>query len=605
MNALAELLDGIAAHGSALVCGVTVVLAIGVLAVLCCRSATLRRSAALWTLAASVLYLVAAVLPLPRWHLSWNTVASAPSQSEIDPSDRRVVAPPQPTPPREPVTLLKAEMPATAVSPTQPAAAELAPGSSSLPWRWDRQLAGLWLAAAAVFLLYALIGWARLWWLLRQAKPAPADLAAQLPQGRLLLLDRDLRPFAAGVFRPVVVLPRSLLTKDRGMALALLRHEAAHLRHHDPLLQAFLACLAVILGCHPLFWWLRREVRFQSERLADELASASGRAAYARQLLSFAEQSGPVLAVPGVVSVFSRPSELYRRIQMLLQHDRVGTVPSRWQAISMAFMAMLLACGSALTFGAPAAAQQPAAPAAVAQDPQAQDPLAQAVDPQALAAEVKRLQGLLAAATAAGHLREYKVQRGDSLQKIATAMLGDAQMADQILAVNPGIKPDRLKVGQMLLLPPVNRQQRVFLPGEDGLPGMSVPVTLSTPPAAGAPSASAAAAAAAGAADLVSRYVDLVSERDHAAQQAKNLKVLFEAGRAQQAEATLAQARSEAMAKKIMVMQRLLHGEIRATESELRWLESKLRDADKVEKLRLDIEIQRAKARMDVLHSVL
>jgi beta-lactamase regulating signal transducer with metallopeptidase domain/LysM repeat protein len=605
MNAFEELLDGIAAHGSALVCGVTVVLAIGVLSVLCCRSAAWRRSAALWTLAASVLYLVAAVLPLPRWHLSWNTVAGAPSQSEIDPSELRVVAPPQPAPPREPVTLLKAEIPAMAVSPAQPAAAELAPGSSSLPWRWDRLLAGLWLAAAAVFLLYALIGWARLWWLLRQAKPAPADLAAQLPQGRLLLLDRDLRPFAAGMFRPVVVLPRSLLTKDRGMALALLRHEAAHLQHRDPLLQAFLACLAVILGCHPLFWWLRREVRFQSERLADELASASGRAAYARQLLSFAEQSGPVLAVPGVVSVFSRPSELYRRIQMLLQHDRVGTVPSRWQAISMVFMAILLACGSALTFGAPAAAQQPAAPAAVAQDPQAQDPLAQAVDPQALAAEVKRLQGLLAAATAAGHLREYTVQRGDTLPKIATAMLGDAQMADQILAVNPGIKPERLLVGQKLLLPPANRQQRVFLPGEDGLPGMSVPVTLSTPPAAGAPSASAAAAAAAGAADLVSRYVDLVSERDHAAQQAQNLKVLFEAGRAQQGEATLAQARSEAMAKKIMVMQRLLHGEIRATESELRWLESKLRDADKVERLRLDIEIQRAKARMDVLHSVL
>lgn len=605
MNTLAELLDGIAKHGSTLVCGVTVVLAIGILCVLCIRSAALRRSAALWTLAASALYLVAAVLPLPRWQPSWNDVASAPNQSEIDQSELMEVATPQPLPTPDPVTLVTAATPAMAVPAALPVAAELAPGSGSLPWRWDRLLAGLWLAAAVVFLLYALIGWARLWWLLRQAKPAPADLSVQLPQGRLLLSDRDLRPFAAGVLRPVVVLPRSLLTKDRGMALALLRHEAAHLQHHDPLLQALLACLAVILGCHPLFWWLRREVRFQSERLADELASASGRAAYARQLLSFAEQSSPVLAVPGVVSVFSRPSELYRRIQMLLQHDRVGTVPSRLQAVSMAFMAMMLAVGAAFTFGAPVAAQQPAAPDAVAQDPKAQDPQTHAVDLQALAAEVKRLQGLLAAATAAGHLREYTVKNGDSMQRIATAMLGDAQLADQILAVNPGIKPERLLVGQKLLLPPAKTQQRVFLPGEDGLPAMSVPVTLNTPPAAAAPSASAAAAAAAGAADLVSRYVDLVSERDHAVQQAQNLKVLFEAGRAQQGEATLAQARSEAMAKKIMVMQRLLRGEIRATESELRWLESKLRDADKVERLRLDIEIQRAKARMDVLHSVL
>jgi len=601
MNGVTVLLDGIAEHGRVLLCGVSVVLAISVAVVVCCRSPAMRRSAALWGLAASAMYLLAAVLPLPRWQAQWPAAAVTPvlPRSEVassaDPAN-------QPAPRWNPESGTPAEI---AAAPELTAStAPVAKSSAVLlteppPWRWGRLLAAIWLLSASWLALYGLIGWLRLQWLLRRAEPAPQALAALVSSGRLLLLDRAIRPFAAGVFRPVVVLPRSLLANQPDLADVLLRHEAAHLQHRDPLLQSLLACLAVVLGCHPLFWWLRREVRFQSERLADEVAATVDRAAYARHLLSFAERPSPELAAPGAVSVFRRPSELYRRIQMLLQHDRVYSSPTRRQTSVMACLALLLAVGSALTLGVPLAAQQPAASPA-------QDPEPTAADLRALTEEVKRLQGLLAAATAAGHLREYTVQRGDTLPKIAATALGHADLAPQIQAANPGIDPQRLKIGQKLLLPPAERQQRVFLPGADGLPTTSVPVALTMPSAAGAtPSASPAGATAAAAAELVSRYIDLVTEREPAAQQARNLKVLFEAGRAQAGEAQLAQARHEGIEKKILVVRLLLEGEIEATMSELRWLESQLRDADKVGKMRVDIEIQRAKARMQVLRSVL
>ena len=47
----------------------------------------------------------------------------------------------------------------------------------------------------------------------------------------------------------------------------------------------------------------------------------------------------------------------------------------------------------------------------------------------------------------------YVVQKGDTLSSIARARLGGSDRACEITKLNPGIKPDELKPGQILVLP--------------------------------------------------------------------------------------------------------------------------------------------------------
>lgn len=47
----------------------------------------------------------------------------------------------------------------------------------------------------------------------------------------------------------------------------------------------------------------------------------------------------------------------------------------------------------------------------------------------------------------------YVVQKGDTLSSIAKTRLGGGERACEITKLNPGIKPDELKPGQLLVLP--------------------------------------------------------------------------------------------------------------------------------------------------------
>jgi len=49
--------------------------------------------------------------------------------------------------------------------------------------------------------------------------------------------------------------------------------------------------------------------------------------------------------------------------------------------------------------------------------------------------------------------RTYTVRSGDSLSRIAAAQLGNADRHGEILALNPGVRPEKLSIGQVLRLP--------------------------------------------------------------------------------------------------------------------------------------------------------
>jgi len=49
--------------------------------------------------------------------------------------------------------------------------------------------------------------------------------------------------------------------------------------------------------------------------------------------------------------------------------------------------------------------------------------------------------------------RSYTVQKGDTLWSISVRMLGNGQRWREIVDLNPGLEPTKLRIGQVILIP--------------------------------------------------------------------------------------------------------------------------------------------------------
>jgi beta-lactamase regulating signal transducer with metallopeptidase domain len=186
--------------------------------------------------------------------------------------------------------------PAKAVAPAaQPAMFWIATATAAAPatveaWgstadAWLPTVVAMWAAGACVFCLRMALGVA---WIqrLRDAAQPPAQaqwqtrldaLVARFGLKRpvaLCLVDGIDSPASAGWWRPVVLLPASLLTRmPVELIEALLAHELAHVRRHDYLVNLLQGLVEALLFYHPVVWWLSRQVRIEREHVADRLAA--------------------------------------------------------------------------------------------------------------------------------------------------------------------------------------------------------------------------------------------------------------------------------------------------------------------------------------------
>jgi protocatechuate 3,4-dioxygenase beta subunit len=188
------------------------------------------------------------------------------------------------------------------------------------------------------------------------------------PLPDLRLSDRLAQPVAVGLLRPSIILPSLLTNQPPESRLdAALAHEWAHIRNRDLWLIALSRLLMPILFAHPAYWWLRGRIRDDQEILADAAASTDGRADYASVLLSWAlaAPDRPRLAVAGSLALWERPSQLKRRIVVLLDHDfRVEmTCPRWWRVAVRSAMALAVLALSVISFRPVALAQAPDDPA--------------------------------------------------------------------------------------------------------------------------------------------------------------------------------------------------------------------------------------------------
>jgi len=81
-------------------------------------------------------------------------------------------------------------------------------------------------------------------------------------------------PVSAGWWRPLVLLPASLITRmPTDLIEALLAHELAHIRRHDYLVNLLQNTIEALLFYHPVVWWLSHCIRVEREVIADQLAT--------------------------------------------------------------------------------------------------------------------------------------------------------------------------------------------------------------------------------------------------------------------------------------------------------------------------------------------
>jgi beta-lactamase regulating signal transducer with metallopeptidase domain len=150
---------------------------------------------------------------------------------------------------------------------------------------WAAPLCAVWIVGVVVMLVRQVGG---LWWIDRLDRRVVHELppkwlerlhALQHTMGIsraivVRLADDVLVPFTARLFRPIIWVPRALLTRlSQSQIEALLAHELAHIRRLDWLWNGLQCVIEALLFFHPGVWWLSRRIREERERACDAIAA--------------------------------------------------------------------------------------------------------------------------------------------------------------------------------------------------------------------------------------------------------------------------------------------------------------------------------------------
>ncbi len=140
---------------------------------------------------------------------------------------------------------------------------------------------------------------------------------------RLKIVDGQLSPAVCGLFRPVILLPRTLVEKlSAGQLRTVLLHELFHLRRKDVWVNCAQALLQILYWWHPLLWLANARIRRVREEAVDDavmLALRDEAEDYAPTLLEVARLAfrRPRLSL-GLVGIMESRSALRQRIERLV-----------------------------------------------------------------------------------------------------------------------------------------------------------------------------------------------------------------------------------------------------------------------------------------------
>jgi beta-lactamase regulating signal transducer with metallopeptidase domain len=247
--------------------------------------------------------------------------------------------------PRAVIVAAPADTPAPA-NQTRSATNTPAPKKPSFAWASVRT--SVW---AAVFLIWAVgvLGalirlWRRLSALRRMRANArlvsPAELDCVDCQPELLIAGVSLglsaeihSPVLLGVRRPMILLPADIVDwTSADERRAMIRHELAHVERRDHWINLLPTLLNVVFFFHPLVRYACRQLGLERELACDDRVISLGVVAetYAESILKVAERS----FTPGdgrQLALFSAKHILERRIEMIMNKDRVRVIARQWK----------------------------------------------------------------------------------------------------------------------------------------------------------------------------------------------------------------------------------------------------------------------------------
>jgi beta-lactamase regulating signal transducer with metallopeptidase domain len=157
-------------------------------------------------------------------------------------------------------------------------------------------------------------------------------------------------PMTAGYWRPFILLPRGVRWDLATHRDALLAHELVHIRRGDAVWNLVIQLLCRAFPFQPLQWWAGRQLRRESDFVADMLAArtSEARLALAQTLIRLGDQL--VAATPPghsslAACMASFDSTLGRRIEVLLEDNAVRRPAS---CAGRAAIVLLMAAGTAV-----------------------------------------------------------------------------------------------------------------------------------------------------------------------------------------------------------------------------------------------------------------
>jgi hypothetical protein len=159
--------------------------------------------------------------------------------------------------------------------------------------------------------------------------------------GRLRLTSLQVSPMVIGIIKPLVVVPVAVVNGlSPAQVEAIMLHELAHIRRHDPFMLVVQAMATRILFFHPLAWYLSAEIDRERENSCDDLVlrTNSDPITYIKALTMIQEMN---MAPVPANALTGKPKRLLGRVMRLLKPET-----GKSSSIRMAILLLLLiSCG--------------------------------------------------------------------------------------------------------------------------------------------------------------------------------------------------------------------------------------------------------------------
>lgn len=317
---------------------ILVLVALGATGLLRNRSAALRH----WILAVAIV--CAAVFPMFESLVPWRLAFGPSSFSELPIQSRFAAATERSSPSFAARTVRQA------IEPFDRAARQ-----GVHDWSIGSLLEPIWIAGMAISLLVLAAGLSRLAWLRSRSRPVTGGnwpiLAEEI--GRDNRVRRPVRVLQSehpsllatwGLVSPTIVIPATADRWPVDLVRIVLRHELAHVRRSDWLVQMAAEIVRSVYWFNPILWLACGRLRLESERACDDVVLRSGveGSAYASHLLGLARAFNhrhPLLPAPAM----ARSSSLHKRVTAMLNDYQNRSPISRSSRIATAIVFLVIA----------------------------------------------------------------------------------------------------------------------------------------------------------------------------------------------------------------------------------------------------------------------